>query len=181
MNKRAYRHAIWYISQFCMTHVYDTVEGKRRYGSIDGFYQGDKVQVGDLVIPLSTPVSEWYLSWLKEIVQHEFGRQYVLESLETGKECLWSNIGISYIDRETLARFPEWRWSDRQWEFRDRWFRNDDYDPRPVSPVFHDDGSVTLGLRRRWENDQKNMTKTFPNWKKVTKQMMADFYKGHKK
>src|SRR5689334_1310609 len=143
MTTRAHRHILWYITQFCITHVYQHTDGPRVHGSLHGFYTArNDALVGDLVIPTSSPISEWYLSWLKEIRQEQYGYQYLLESVETGKECWWSNIGLEYMDRKVLAEFPEWKWSDKQYEFADRWYKNIDHNPVPCKPVFHGHSSV---------------------------------------
>ena len=142
-----------------------------------------KVQVGDLIVLGSAPITKWYLSWLIDIKvgASMFENQYLCESIETGELMWWHNICISFIERELVADQPQWRWTDRQFAFNDRWekvCRKDcaAYIVLPTGPIFGDGFEVTLGTRTRHQFDDYRGTKTFDDWRKVTKTMMAEFY-----
>ncbi len=172
--------------------------------------QETPVQPGDLVVPTSAPMTEWDLSWYvsekkiyykdvklddagnpvldndgKEIIfenPERFEREHLLKSVKTGKLCNWSNIGIEYLDRKELKDYPSFKWTDKQFEFNDRWQRVcnkiDGYITIPLLPIFHDDkGKVTLETRKRWSDpDPTRLSRTFENYKKVTIKMMTEFY-----
>lgn len=142
-----------------------------------------EVQVGDLVSISSAPASEYYLSWVVEIESGDKTTlpRYVLKSIETGNLCGWANVGVNIYDREEVAQYPEWRWTDKQWAFKNRWNKvcygwNDAYMVLPLPPVFHDDGSVDLGVRVRMSFNKYTSKKTFPNWKKCTMKMMDEYF-----
>jgi hypothetical protein len=171
-----------YILSFCISHA--SGGDKRIYGGIEGFISSwddeTPAQPGDLVIIKSAPVSKWTIGWLEEIdTSNPNCRRYAIESLEDGQICWWHNIGIEYFPRDKLH--PSWRWTDKQWEFQDRWNRvcfkeRDAYINLPIPPVFGEDFSVTLGTRTRFGFDDIRPTRTFPDWRKVTKAIMAQCY-----
>ena len=177
---RSYRAIIWYVTQFCLAHRF----GDRIIGLTHGFNHDDNdtpAIVGDLVVPTSTPISEWSISWLNEITKQKYGSIYRLESIETGQECDWSNIGIMFLDRDVVAQHPEWRWTDRQFRFNDRWRsvcfnEHDAYITLPLEASFGPGFEVTLGTRTRYGFDDYRPSETFPDWRKVTKKMMSDLY-----
>ena len=177
---RSYRAILWYVTQFCLAQRF----GDKLLGLTDGFTHAGEdapAMVGDLVVPTSTPISEWNISWLNEITNHRYGPTYLLESVETGKECNWSNIGIDFLDRDAVAKHPEWRWTDRQFRFNDRWksvcFKDHDaYITLPLDASFGSGFEVTLGTRTRFGFDDYRPSETFPDWRKVTKKMMSDLY-----
>jgi hypothetical protein len=146
-----------------------------------GIFQ--KPKVGDLVALQSAPDSKWYVSWVVEIDFRDNGwNRWLLESIEDGHLCWWENVGFTIYKREELAKHPEWRWTDKQFELRDRWHRvfakQDAYLTRPGIFAFNEDGSITLGVRERHNFGEDNFshTKTFPEWKKVTIAHLTDFY-----
>lgn len=175
---RARREILWYVTQFCLTRVYGD---DRTYPSLHGFvssFGGKTAQPGDLVAITSAPVSDWYLSWMRECDGKD---RYLLESVETGKLCWWSNVGIEYLERQSVADNPQWRWTDRQFAFDDRWKKvcykeKDAYITLPVPPRFGDGWQVILGTRTRFGLDDYRPTRTFPDWRKVTKKTMGEFY-----
>jgi hypothetical protein len=183
-RSRARLEILSYVTSFCLTHVWGDGKEKQTRGSLHGFRSGmfeDKPVVGDLVVLQSAPVSKWYLSWLREIKEENGWTHYLLESIDDGQLGWWHNVSLDFFEREELATFASWRWTDRQFAFKDRWWRvcyreKDAYITLPVFPVFGEDNSVTLGTRTRHGFDDHRPTKTFPDWRKVTKAMMAEFY-----
>lgn len=137
---------------------------------------------GDLVCLTSASPSEWYLSWYLELIPQSdyYSNIHVLESIETGKVCNWRNVGFDILCRDVVKQYPEWRWTDKQYAFKDRWFRAC-YKKRaafmtlPKSPIFHDGGGVTIGTRKRHGLGGEFNLK-FPNWKKVLVKDMLEFY-----
>lgn len=143
----------------------------------------DEVRVGDLVAMSSAPASKWYLSWVLEIKPDLYGGNFLLESIDDGSLCWWTNIGLSWYDREKVRDNPHWRWTDKQFAFQARWWKvaykwNDAYIMLPFWPVFDDNGAVTIGVRMRHSLSDFRKTITFPNWKKVLMKDMDEFYKA---
>lgn len=146
-------------------------------------YGETKAAVGDLVALDCAPVSEWYLSWVIEIdaTTNPGWARWALESVDTGRQCWWQNVGISiYKGKHGIP--AEWRWTDRQFQLRDRWYRvmnrEDAYLTRPAQFEFGSDGSLVVGVRERhnFGGDNFNYSKTFPDWRKVTIAQLTDFY-----
>ena len=181
MNIRARRDILSYITSFCLSRNYGT--GANVGGlSENHFLPLEVPKVGDLVSLQSAPVSEWYLSWyLEEIPRNDsFDTIHVLESVDTGELCNWSNVSFSVLNRSVVANHPEWRWSDKQYEFKDRWFnacyrKRNAYIDRPCKPEFREDGSVTLSTRKMFDYGEGS-SRIFDNWKKVLVRDMLEFY-----
>jgi len=137
--------------------------------------------VGSLCVPKSAPASKWYLSWLVEYKPGDWP-VYALESIEDGEVCNWSNIGLIAYNAAQVASHPEWRWTDEQFAFKDRWNRacykkRDAYIYLPTFPVFDKEGDgVTLGVRVRFGLDERIPTRHFDNWRKVRIADMLAFY-----
>ena len=145
-------------------------------------YSETPPQVGDLVSMNCAPATKYYLSWMREIKQDEYGIvRYLLESIEDGELCWWSNIGLSYYDRDRVAERSTWRWDDDQFAFYDRWQKvcqkNDAYIVLPCVPKFNEEGGVTLNVRIRFSFDDYRNPVYFENWKKLTNKAMDDYYK----
>lgn len=184
-DKHRARDAILYhILQFAVARTYSGDERSIAFGKHfhpTGLGSDETVQVGDLVRLTSIRMHRWSICWLHEI-RHD-GQEFLCESIESGEFCWWSNVGIEYYDRETIEAHPEWRWTDRQHKFKDRWDRvcykeNDAYITLPVQPKFGEGHEVTLGTRTRFGLDDSRPEKTFTDWRKVTKAMMGEFYQS---
>ncbi len=180
-KSRAKKAILWYIMQFCVAHRFEDKLIGFRHG-FNNTFDVAKARIGDLVIPTCSPISEWYLSWLVEITPAENGVDtiYTLESIETGNLCNWSNIGIKFLDRDIINAHPEWKWTDRQFAFKDRWLgvcrKNDNYITLPIQPLFGEGFQVTLGTRAGFGFDDYAPRKTFDDWRKLTKKMMGEYY-----
>jgi len=181
---RARAEILHYVLSFCVSRQYGTKDN--RYPAITAFCpeggSNGKPIAGDLVLLSSAPVSKWTLGWLVEIDLSNPGwPRYLLESLEDGALAWWDNVGIAWLDREVLSYYPEWRWSDRQFAFKARWWRvcyrdKDAYIVRPLMPEFGEGFAVTLGTRTSHGMDDIRPTRSFPDWRKVTRAMMAACY-----
>ncbi|MFN4296939.1 MAG: hypothetical protein ACK4FB_08855 [Brevundimonas sp.] len=180
-----------YVLSFCLSRQYDVAkaeeeQGGQKYAGLDAFVGGGfgdaQVQVGDLVVLSSAPPSKWIIGWLVETRETNPGwPEYLIESLEDGALCWWHNVGLSYLPRRLVALHPEWRWTDRQWAFKHRWWKvcygeKDAYIVRPLMPEFGAGFEVTLGTRTSHGWDDIRPTRSFPDWRKVTKAMMAAAY-----
>ncbi len=189
---RAYAEILDYVLGFCMTHIYEDSEGEypRTTGGLKGFVSCGMLsnrspRIGDLIrLNAIRNDFKWRLSWLVETRPAKGcgDTEYLLQSIVDGQLCWWSNVGIDYFHRQTLAQNPSWRWSDEQHAFCDRWFkacaRHDPYHYRPVAPDFSSDGSATIGTRSRFDFDGHRATRGVPNWRKITLKAMADLYLG---
>lgn len=174
---------LYWVLQFCtgttLRDGHTICHGKAFYSC--GYAKNDLPQVGDLLRLTSIRMSQWSLCWLHDI--RVGGEEFLCESIETGEMCWWSNVGVSYLDREAVASNPQWRWNDRQHKFNKRWNKvcyrdHDAYITLPLRAVFGEGNSVTLGTRRRYGgfgNDFRP-SESFPDWRKVTKQMMGEVY-----
>lgn len=184
---RARQHVLHYVLSFCIARIYDAEEATKEYprgrSATSGFViESDETpaQIGDLILLSSAPMSKWTLSWFHQRREPSPGNwEYLLESIEDGDLCWWSNVSISFLHRRALA--PSWRWNDRQWSFRDRWehvcYREKEaYIVRPVEPVFGEGFEVTLGTRTSHGFDDITPKRWFHDWRKVTKAMMAQCY-----
>lgn len=137
-------------------------------------------EVGSLCVLTSAPNTKWYLSWLKEIQPASFPT-YVMESIEDGQLCNWTNVGFLSMPLELTDKFPQWKWVDEQFEFRERvnkaFRRADCHLAIPINPAFLPDGSVVVTTRERWMISDKSASKTFSNYKKVRLKDLVDFAK----
>ena len=144
------------------------------------------VKIGDLVSLNCAPVTKYYLSWVREIENNNGWPKYLLESIEDGELCWWSNVGLDYYDREKVVNNPSWRWDDEQFSFRERWNRvcfkkNDAYIVLPCEPFFEGDGSVVLDVRIRFSIHEYHNPVKFDKWAKVTMKMMDEYYRDSSK
>lgn len=138
---------------------------------------GDKAVVGDLVALSSAPLTKWYLSWVIEVKNDQYGGQYLLESIEDGSLCWWGNVGVHYFNREDVKELGySWRWSDEQFKFRDKWQKacKKGYMLRPLPPVFDDNG-VIIRMRARWGKSFHH-TKRIEKWKTITIKELRAFH-----
>lgn len=124
----------------------------------------------DLILLGSVSMStKWMLSWYIESRPLSNGdTEYLLKSIEDGSLCWWNNVSISYFSRETTARFPQWKWNDRQYEFQRKWDKAvySIYD-KPRNTIFNEDGSALVSTRKIFNNE---IEKEFVvvDWKKST-------------
>lgn len=171
-----------HVAQFGLVRA--TGDGHTWGSSTTNFREGG--QVGDLVAIQCASPSKWYLSWVYSIQRPEgWGcDQYTLESIEDGELCNWTNIGLIHLNREEFLSHPEWKWSDEQHEFKDKWFkaaykRCDAYLHLPLHPVF-DGGScsVDLGLRARFGLCDPSRSIKVDNFKKATLKSLVAIYQA---
>lgn len=145
--------------------------------------------VGSLVaIWLAPMATEWALSWVLDRREGQHGGpQWLLESVETGRQAWWGNVAFNRFAGPVP---PQWRWTDAQHRFDDRWRRLantvDGYVFRPMPVVFGDGRSATLRARRIFEEAQAgNPSIAVDDWRKVTVRQLAAHHaalvRAHKK
>lgn len=172
-----------YIMQFCIVKCFGP--NSFSFGQEETSFHGshfDKKDppIGSLCILQSAPTSIYYLGWLREIKPHQssFCTQFLIESIEDGSRCWWSNVGIWHLPLETTNKFADWQWTDKQFEFQKRWYtcfrRSYIYNFRSMKPAFNEDGSVTVRIRKMW-GSEVSAEKTFSNWKKVLSRDLKEF------
>jgi hypothetical protein len=173
-----------YVIQFCTTQYYGNNSfsiGRQETSFHGSTFDKQNPPIGSLCMLQAAPTSVFYLGWLREIKEgdNRYSTQYLLESIEDGSKCWWSNVGIWHLPLETSNRFPNWQWNDSQFEFQKKYdhiFRKRcAYGLRALLSTFKDDGSVTVKIRKMWSNDVF-AEKTFENYKKVLQRDLLKFY-----
>lgn len=176
-----------HIAQFSLARRYGdhVTGGLRNMAFVSGGADERDARPGDLVAIQSAGPSKWYLGWLvsRQWPEGHACEQYTIESIEDGELCNWSNVGLIYYDRSQVEGHPEWRWTDRQHEFRARWdhvcYKEcDAYIYPPMFPKFGPDNEVELGVRVRFGLSPSTVTKRFADWRRVTKKQMREFYEA---
>lgn len=157
----------------------------RTYRTVTGFVPDSPempVQIGDFVLLRTIHPTKWQLGWLTYTRQQPGGStEYLIESIEDG-ELGWCADGeIAFLQRRCVD--PCWRWTDRQWEFSDRWRKRSraakakhGYMIHAVEARFGDGFEVTLGTLTPHGLDDIAPSRTFPDWRKVTAAMMAQCF-----
>lgn len=188
----AYSKLVDYLLHFCMSRVYGTSETTsqtpRTFGGSAGFCSLDipgqcELQPGDLVLLSAANSPKFRLSWFIESRIPEGGvdREYALRSAQgDGEECWWSNVGVSYFHRPTLAHHPEWAWTNEQHEFNSMWLKacyedNDAYMIVPMQVCFSGD-KVELRTRMRHSLDEYKPIIHLENFRDVTRLELGDHY-----
>lgn len=146
------------------------------YSNADTSFHPGCGTIGSLVKISAAPTSIYYLSWLHETRKGKHGNtEYLLESIENGELCWWYNIGVTHFSPEKLKLFYNWRWTDEQFKFQEKWRRNvlKKHGLR-IGKTEFSGNSVTLSLRKIFED--KVYYKEFSNWKKLTVSEMDKFY-----
>jgi len=164
-------------------------EPDKQYGrntpSTKGFVPSDfldddhPVQVGDLVILESAAPSKWNIGWLREIEEgSRYSRRYLIESLDDGSLCWWSNVGLSFMPRGDIRE--RYHWTDRQFAFQKRWHKtagkHGKTGMRVMDCQFNGD-EVTLRMCVRWadtDEERAGFSRTFPDYRKVTIGIMME-------
>ena len=141
----------------------------------------ENARIGDLVSLSSAPDSKWYVSWVREIRKNNSWQEYLLESIDDGALCWWSNVGLNIYNRERILERPKWQWDDKQFAFSNRWFkacgRNASFIVLPILPLFNEDNSVVLDIRIRHNFSDFKYPKTFPSWNKMLMKEMEYYYR----
>lgn len=155
------KHGHSAMSDYCFRHVSDVYA----------------VPVGSLIMLTSAPTSKWYLSWLVEVKKEHFGPNFLLESIEDGSLCWWSNVGIKMYPTETLEEHPNWRWTDKQFKLNNQWMRAARKNSYVLVPNWlrFDGDKVTMSLRTRFSIDGFTSERTIQNSRKLLVRDMVAF------
>ncbi len=182
MKTKAQQSILYYITTFCIAYKFEGTKGTIGLSSDSYFKAEGEPREGDLVVLKGARQSRWYLSWYISCEKKDncFNDSHLIESVETGELCNWSNVSFSILNRKIVDEHPEWRWTDKQWEFQEKWFRacykyRDAYINLPCYPDFKEDGSVVLTIRKRF-NFGEPTSKTFESWKKLLTRDMTKWY-----
>jgi hypothetical protein len=180
MNTRSRIAILSYICQFSLSTVVNNYSIPALRTS--SFIENRNPDIGSLVVMTSAPTSKWYISWVIDYRQKRGGKEYLLESIEDGELCWWSNISIYELYPETVKKYQEWRWTDEQHKFNDRWFKVKKREKSyslfiPVQAIFDED-DVILGIREKFSTDVKQ--KYFINWKKLKLKDMIEYFESVK-
>lgn len=154
------------------------------FPTIPGRWIGDVTRsmepvIGDLVSLYSCRPNKFYLSWV-EGVRPETG-EYLLRSIEDGSESWWSNVGFNIYSRDLVRENPQWKWTDSQFAFFEKCKAacsnvNHIY-IRPKTPIFHENGAVTLDVDIYMELTQFDHPKKFNEWEKLTGKQLESYYR----
>lgn len=171
---RARKQVLWHICQFSLGVEIDgqSYSGLREMR----FRPTDAPKVGSLVALKSMREPDFYLGWVHDVKN----TVYTVESLETGELIDWTNVSVLEYDSRTTDKHPEWRWTDEQWSFKDRWDRlcykeREAYIVLPLFPEFDGD-AVTLSTRIRHSWGDPPPSKRFDAWQAVTDNDMLAYY-----
>tara|TARA_R110000796_G_scaffold250514_1_gene379586 strand:- start:6303 stop:6899 length:597 start_codon:yes stop_codon:yes gene_type:complete len=175
-RERARMEILNYVIQFLTTTWYG--QNKTFVMEDQSFHNcGNNPPIGSIVRLFCAPNTKWYLSW---VIDKRDG-EVLLESIEDGATCWWSNVGYFYIPLKKIKERPTWKYTDRQFEFKDKWFRACDrcYDYNRIAllPKFLENGNVMLGVRKKWIDDS-TVKKEFKNWKTLKSRDMQEFFKN---
>lgn len=176
-----------YVMSFCTVKCFG--ENSFSLGSRDSSFHGkyfekQMPEVGSLAVLQSAPITKWYLSWVINVdVENKdrFSCRYLLKSIEDDSLCWWENVSIWYLPKDVCDKYPEWKWTDKQFDFKKRWLRcfsrRNAYMLRPLNPEFLSDNKVKLSIRKRLNlKEEEPKSKIFDNWKKVRLKDMFEFY-----
>lgn len=174
-----------WITSFMTANYHKSINGHLITDKNNAFHYADDdkdIPIGTLVKMQSAPFNKYYLAWIVEIKEgnNQFDRQFLLKSIEDGSFCWWSNVSFKYILPELIEENLHWKWTDAQFDFYDKWKRavkrRNPYITLPIRPRFYDDGSVTLGTRRRFGFTTPAPQKTFTSWKTLKSSEMLAYF-----
>lgn len=179
---RARRAILYWVCQFTLGNSHKQV-----------WEYTDNPSPGDLVALKSHNHTSWYLAWVLEPEKgvdqpgtNDYTYQRTLESVETGEIVNWSNVSFQrFTDKEALEMNPDWRWTDEQFKFWDKWrkvcSKIDGYFVIPLKPIFDAHSNrVTLPTRIRYGLGTAPKAETVENWKRVSKKRLAEIYTAYK-
>lgn len=124
------------------------------------------------------PPSEWGLSIYRGCGEGgHYDKKHTLESLKTGVECDWSNVGFHVLDQEECGVGYKWQWTDEQFAFDDKFMKacrkQDFYIAVPYIDEF-DGELVKVAFRTRYGlNDKKTQIPPF-EWRKISLKKLGE-------
>jgi len=173
-------HILNYITMFSLgrdTGAPDGYAGLKESRFIE--LNHNPINLNCLVALTSAPISKWYLSWLRDIKinKHSY-RSYLLESIEDGDLCWWSNVSL--WEYPPAEKHPEWQWTDEQHKFNSRWLsvkkKEKEYTLKIPMQVIFDENDAVLSVREKFDEFRKVKQRYFINWKKVKLKDMIEWF-----
>lgn len=148
-----------------------------KYGFMGSYLGGEENEppIGALCRLIAAPSTKYYLSWYLGKKDGEF----YMQSIEDHTVCRWSNVGVQYIPLKLTEGCPQFKYSDKQFKFHDRWekiVREQNYWMVPMWSEFNDEtGEVTITIR--WKFKDTRIGRKFPSWETLTDEEMKVFTK----
>ncbi|MDR5839374.1 hypothetical protein [Caballeronia sp. LZ034LL] len=180
-----------YLLHFCVSRIHGTrnaaVERPRTFGTHAGFVSTEVpedpslLHAGDLLLISGHRNPLWRMAWLKRVKLGECGPEYIVQSTQgEGEVTCMHNVSVSFFHRPTLAQHPEWRWTNEQHWFMDRWLEavmqhRDTRLIAPMMPVFFGD-SVCLKARGRFGISDFRPEKTINDFREMTQDSILSCY-----
>lgn len=174
---RSRQAILHHIAQFCLSR-YINGQPANIAGPDNSFHSNSKVSppLGTLVAQFCAGPNKWSFAWLVAMEHKAHGSErYLLESIEDREWGWCSNMELNWLPIDTVRKFPEWRWDDRQFKLNDAWLAVDavgDYRPRPLRWEGHDPWPV-LVVGKKFTNEL--VTRRVYGRKEFTKAALAAF------
>lgn len=141
------------------------------------------LQVGDLCLVVGHFSKDFRLCWFKGYVPDQDPDRpiFVLQSAKTGDVREWAKVGISPLNRFTLSRHPEWRFTNRQHEIADLWAdvttETGSVQFRGLTPIFDGDIIVLTLVDRLLDRASKRHVHLLDTKEEVaTKELFRSLY-----
>lgn len=148
-----------------------------KYGFMGTVLCDDKNEppLGSLCRLIAAPSTKYYLSWY----QGKMDGEIYLKSIEDHTVCRWSNVGVQYIPLNLTDRYPQFKYSDKQFKLHERWeciVRQQNYWMVPMWSEFDNEtGEVTITIR--WKFKDARIERKFASWETLTDEEMKSFAK----
>lgn len=143
-------------------------------------FNEDAIEPGCLVAMSAAGFSKYYLSWVIDKKTENGFAHYLLESIEDGDRAWWYNIDLRVMPRTFTDQYPEWRWTDEQWEINARIQKGvkkkrDVYIWKLLKCEFNEKGEVAIRIRRIF-SDEVRVDEFFKVNKRTTQKFFAEQY-----
>lgn len=188
MNKKkdTYNRSRMMINEFivnlCAKHYYSNGIlindfNEEKYGFMGLYFGADEQEppVGALCRIVSTSSTKFYLSWY--LGKKDGG--FYMQSIEDHTVCRFVNVGIQYIPPKIIEGCYQFKYSDKQFKFHDRWDKIVRKQRSWVIPMWskfdNETGEVIIAIR--WEFKDTMIERKFPSWETLTDEEMEDFAK----
>jgi hypothetical protein len=169
MKTRARLEILNFISAICVikaTKSGHIINSSKEYFFVGGIGETPP-EIGSLIILQAAPFTKYYLSWLLNTKVENGDTHYLLESIEDGSTSWWYNVGVFAMSKEASDRYPQWRWTDEQFSFQDKWKKQVNKTAlKPMPSVFNEDGSAVVRARIMFSQEE-SASRVVLNWKKV--------------
>ena len=149
-RSRLLSYIIPLFSQLDLPLVNKGKEWKHYYG-----LEKANIPEGSLVCPIMIENARaWYLGWYRGIDKEG---NHLIESIETHTICKFCNCGFYYIEASVFDDFPQFYYSDSQFYqhylIKRKYDNVEDFFYVVGWTRFHDDGTFTVKIRKRYSDD----------------------------